>query len=226
MNDMEPFAETKPKPMTAYARLKDRLDLLVAICALLTSVTSIWLSISQGDDMARLVQAQSWPHIGFSTGNAEWNAVAAHWDDRLLLSIENVGVGPAKIRSVKMKFDGQSIQSSDALLEACCGYQLGARLGTEGEPLITSTTVGTVMRAGQKIDLLNWRLPNLGNQTVPKAQTEAAEKVWRALDGTRGRIQLEVCYCSVFDECWTLKPNTDTVPTASCPTDRETFYQQ
>lgn len=213
-------------PTGAYARLKDRLDLLVAICALITSVTSIWLSISQGDDMARLVQAQSWPHIGFSTGNADWNEVNARWDDRLVLALENVGVGPAKIRSVKMRYEGRSIASSDALLAACCGYQETTRLSTHEAPLVTSSVVGIVLRAGQKVELLNWQRPESTEAPESKERVEASKKVWRALDDSRGRIQLEVCYCSVFDECWTLMPNAETVPTASCPTDRGSFYLQ
>ncbi|AVP97588.1 hypothetical protein C7S18_10435 [Ahniella affigens] len=218
--------ESSPAVASAYARLREHLDLLVAICALLTSVTSIWLSIAQGDDMARLVQAQSWPHIGFSTGNAEWNAAAARWDDRLVLAIENDGVGPAQIRSVKMRFDDLPIENSDALLAACCGYEASMRLGTREQPLVTSTSAGSVMRAGQKIELLNWQRPVPVNQAELTGQVEAAAKVWQALDATRGRIQLEVCYCSVFDECWTLRSSADTVPTATCPHDREAFYQQ
>ena len=50
-----------PTPETPRRTLRDTLDLLVAIAALGTSAVSIWLAISQGDDMEKLVQAQSWP---------------------------------------------------------------------------------------------------------------------------------------------------------------------
>ena len=39
--------------------LRSSLDLMVAFAALATSISSIWLALAQGDDMQRLVQAQS-----------------------------------------------------------------------------------------------------------------------------------------------------------------------
>ena len=49
------------------------LEMAVAIAALVTSVVSIWLSLSQGDDMARLVEAQSWPYLEYETSNVSDN---------------------------------------------------------------------------------------------------------------------------------------------------------
>ena len=44
--------------LKSNGRLGHALELAVALAALVTSVTSIWLSLSQGDDMAPLAQVR------------------------------------------------------------------------------------------------------------------------------------------------------------------------
>ena len=186
--------------------MKNKLDLVVGLCALATSVISIWLAISQGDDMERLVQAQSWPFLGFSSGNSAPNPQTGAPEAVLNFEIENLGVGPAKIKSFEMRYRDQALKGNEALLAACCDKADPSVPVAQRTPLVTSNVVGRVLRAGQKITLLNWR----------RGEDNATR--WDQLDKARFDLSISICYCSVFDECWRSSPgSTEAQRVAQCP---------
>jgi hypothetical protein len=187
-------------------RLRDTLDLMVALAALVTSVVSIWLAISQGDDMARLVQAQSWPFVGFSSGNTGTDALTGARKRSLSFSVENLGVGPAKIRSFEISIDGRPVTDHTALISAAHGAAVAEPL-RDDLPILSTAVNGRVLRPGETITFLRWD------------HDPTVDAPWTALDRARfGRLGLRVCYCSVFDECWigTLQ-STEAEPVAACP---------
>ncbi|HKE48878.1 MAG TPA: hypothetical protein VKB52_12500 [Rhodanobacteraceae bacterium] len=168
------------------------LEMAVAIAALVTSVTSIWLSLRQGDDMARLVQAQSWPYLEYETSNTGDNG-----EPEIDLGVRNAGVGPAKVESFAILYDGKAVKGWGALIKACClpdgtpsDKPLDMSVLTDNR-MISSKLLQRVLRASDSQILLH----------LPKTDANAA--LWKKLDDARFRIELRACYCSVFDECWT-----------------------
>ena len=91
--------------LKSNGRLGHALELAVALAALVTSVTSIWLSLSQGDDMARLVQAQSWPYLEYESSNTGNNGTP-----EIDIMVRNAGVGPAKVESFSISYDGKPVR--------------------------------------------------------------------------------------------------------------------
>ncbi|MFT3806324.1 hypothetical protein [Arenimonas sp.] len=181
---------------------------MIAICALVTSIASIYLTISQGDDMQRLVQAQSWPFLGMSTGNTSKNEITGLHEPVITLELENLGVGPAKIQTLELSYDGKPVTSSYELLRTCCMDATdGERVpGTEQSPILTSPVVNRVLRAGQTTTLFRWARP-----------TED-DRAWNRLNKARFVLKHKICYCSVFDECWTSDlETTNATPVAACP---------
>jgi hypothetical protein len=166
------------------------LEFAVAIGALVTSVTSIWLSLSQGDDMARLVQAQSWPYLEYESSNTG-NDGAPEID----IMVRNAGVGPAKVESFSVSYDGSAAKGWASLVASCCLPQGTPRdkpdlpALTDGR-MISSKLIARVLRASDSVTLLH----------LPK--TEANAPLWSKLDDARFKLAFRVCYCSVFDECW------------------------
>src|ERR1700748_1188714 len=80
-----------------------RLDRPLPICALFVSVVSLILAIIHGQAMermadanAKLVEANSWPFLEYSTGDIDDNK------PEIEMRIGNVGVGPAKVQSVEV----------------------------------------------------------------------------------------------------------------------------
>lgn len=186
-------------------RLRASLDLLVAFAALATSISSIWLALAQGDDMQRLVQAQSWPYIGFHSGNSTVDEAARERVRSLGFTVVNQGVGPARVRWMEISVDGKPVPNTTALMLRAARLPADARL--DRRDVYTSGIQGRVLRAGEEITFLRW------HHAVQR------EPVWSALDKARfGRIEIRACYCSVFDECWISRSETpDPLPVAQCP---------
>src|SRR4030095_3188782 len=104
-------------------------DLSVAVCALIVSMTSLWVAIRHGHTMermadanARLVSANSYPLLQRfqssaenvqSLGSAQLRRVAS-------LNVINSGVGPAKVESVEVYWRGRPVRTPRDLLRACC----------------------------------------------------------------------------------------------------------
>ena len=209
-------AENEIKNRTAHAGWREKVDFLVAVCALITSIASIWLSVTQSDDMQRLVQAQSWPFLGFNTSNTETNPVSGKPEPVISMTIENLGVGPAKIQSLEVFYKGKNVKTSRELLRACC-IEASEKIQEEAwkqTPILTSSVVGRVLRAGQTVPLLYWARPEKDNA------------VWEKLNMARFEVEKKICYCSVFDECWASDlESTQATPVKSCPV-LENSYRQ
>lgn len=155
--------------------------------ALVVSVISLWVAIATEkanqkmvDANYRMVAAASWPFLQITSGNS-------HDGKRgIRLSLENAGVGPAKIQSFQVFWRGKAYGSSRALLTACC-----APPGMTTFSTITTPVAGMVMRAGEERTFL-------GLDPTP-----ATEAMWKAFDQVRlQELSYRACYCSVFDECW------------------------
>jgi len=133
-----------------------------------------------------MVAAASWPFLQVNSGNSE--------DDgkrRITLSLENGGVGPAKIQSFEVFWRGKAYGSSWALLKACCATPGMVAPGTKSWVINTRPMAGVVMRAGEDRPFL---------RLDPTPDTEA---MWKAFDKVRQQeLTYRACYCSVFDECW------------------------
>ena len=162
-------------------------DFAIPGAALFISLISIFVAWHHGqvmrelvDQNAKLVQANSLPYLelGFS------NATPTGSIRRRFFAI-NSGVGPAKIQSVEIRVDGRPVAGPDELLTACCGGPIKTRL-------LTSTLLGRMLRAGDTITYLDF---GKGSETETARRFIAAAKY--------DRVTLDLCYCSVFDECWT-----------------------
>jgi hypothetical protein len=178
------------------------IDLIVPVAALFISFVSILIAYHHGQVMkelveqnAKLVQANSLPYVelGFSNGTPTGGI-------RRKFFAMNSGVGPAKIQSVEIQFDGRPVTNPNELLTACCGGPINTRL-------LTSTLLGRMLRAGDTITYLDF---GKGSETETARKFMAAAK--------NDRITVDLCYCSVFDECWLLSSRaTQTRPVKACP---------
>jgi hypothetical protein len=177
----------KPEVHAPHARhggLPRWLELLIAVTALITSISSIAIAVHHGQIMERLVQANSVPYMqgGFSS-------ILPEGDRVLSLDLLNRGVGPAHEQSLRVKVDGKYVKSTSDLIRA----SLGPELAPEAERMLSPMTNGMRTRF----------IPGGQQQLVFRMfRTEANARHWDLLEKEQGRWGLEYCYCSVFDECW------------------------
>ena len=163
-------------------------DLVVAISALFVSVVSLGIGILHGRTMermaeenARLVAANSWPFMSYAAGTATTDGVT-----KVFMQVFNSGVGPAKIETAELTWKGVSYRSLREFLEACCNLEPAS-----DTPFDSSLFASYVMRAGEQARFLEF------SKAVDPAVFSALQRAMLSPD-----LQLNVCYCSIFDECW------------------------
>jgi len=179
------------------------LDMIVAGCALLVSVTSLVVAVLHGrimermaDANARLVSANSWPLL-----QRYWSDNGTDGKPATALVVSNGGVGPAKIEAFELFWKGRPMHNPYELIEACCldapdSTSSGAQRGPGGAltpaeaALNVNSIQGMILRAGTTLSA--YELP----------RTPVTEAVATRLRATKPDLSLRACYCSVFDECW------------------------
>jgi hypothetical protein len=178
---MTPEPEVHHHPHRTGHRL---IDLAVPLSALAVSVISLVVAIHYGRTMremadanARLVQANSWPLLQFTTGNANEAG-----QPEITLKIENAGVGPAKLISLEIFLGEDRIRTPRDLINSL--------EPAAGRPQLSlGTTLPMVLRAGNDALILGLK-------------REGQETLWNKLNTARFELRFRACYCSVFDECW------------------------
>jgi hypothetical protein len=206
-------------------------DFVVPACALLISTISLVLALLDGRTMermananARLVQANSWPFLQFTTSN-----IADTGGPLITLGVVNTGVGPAKVETFEVFWNGRPVRNDRDLLSACCGLKPGT-LPTFAAAKGTASELAAAMREASRSGLSSGVIsPGVLEAheaqaflTLPLAENTAP--LFHVLSSARTKVGLRACYCSVFDECWisnlrTMAPK----PTASCPTPKVPF---
>ncbi|HTD29824.1 MAG TPA: hypothetical protein VK660_10585 [Xanthomonadaceae bacterium] len=156
------------------------------------------MALRQSHIMERQLAASVWPYLQYDTSNANENGKPV-----ISFGVENVGVGPARVHSMSMRYDDKPIHSVDELWAACCSDLLASK------------------------DRPSWRISTLHNQVLapnrPKqflllTDVPSNRPYWERLNAVHDKIQVRVCYCSVLDECWTLDSRRDDrAQVAACP---------
>ena len=168
------------------------LDLTLGISAMFMSVISLIVAVEHGRTMgrmadanARMVEANAWPFVIFETHNVDEHG---NGDVRLLLT--NEGIGPARVETFELWWNGIPMSAPGELMRACC--RPTAAESQQGKA--TSTGVGIVapriLRAGEHVDFFN----------MPASPQNV--DLFSKFDVERHKITTRVCYCSVFEECW------------------------
>jgi len=151
---------------------------LSSTVALAVSVFALALGAWQTRLMQGQARASVWPFLtlGYSYSNDTDT-------DGFVWRVDNNGVGPARIETISVTLDGKPMKTWREVLKA-----LGVTKPTKAS---TSSLHGEVIP------------PSLNRETTITAirvnEREAAEMFKGAVD----RFRMDICYCSVYDDCWT-----------------------
>jgi hypothetical protein len=156
-----------------------RVDLLIAMCALLISSLTAGAAIYQGRMISNQLSVTVWPYISFRSTLG---------DSDVELRVENVGAGPAVIRNATLLVDGKPQPS----IITAVGL-LGFHPQHANSLAITSLAPGEVIRAGDSVLLAHVH-------SVSFAKQGAA---------LQRRVRVQVCYCSILDQCWLARTDTE-----------------
>jgi len=182
------------------------LDISLALSAFFVSLISLWLAVHHGQTMEKLVAANSYPNIDISASNG------IDFERRgYVLSLVNTGIGPARIQSVTAQFQGKPVTGLRDMLAACCGYKPALQLHYFNSDDIR----GALIPAGRSVDLFRWAEPE---------KDGPLSAVFDGFNRYRAGLELTVCYCSVFNECYVRSSRRrEPVHVEACPVERATF---
>jgi hypothetical protein len=178
-------------------------DLALPVAALFVSFVSIFIAWHHGQVMkelvhqnSKLVEANSLPYLDIYTSDLT--------DDRrtpaFRLTVQNQGVGPARIAEVVMTVRGAAVPNFKTLVDRCCApgrLQATARgskrfQGMQNGDVITTTIRDRMIRPGESVDAVDWRVTPENQSIINQVKAGFASDV----------INTSICYCSVFNDCW------------------------
>ena len=192
-------AVAEQREMRRASRYDAVIATLVGFCALCVSAYTAYVQRQQ-------VRAAVWPILEFDSSNAP----------DIHFTLANKGVGPAIIRQVIVKVDGQPVRNWMEVLEKILG---------PGYLFSESDMNGYVFAAGESRTVFTPR----DSENNP-LNFDKSNPVWVKMNRERLRITAEICYCSTMGECWTLRAGgptrSITAETRRCPTPSEISFQQ
>jgi hypothetical protein len=181
------------------------LDIGLALSAFIVSLSSLWLTVHNAHTMERLVTSNSYPNIDFTNGNGFDFEDGRGLRPAVYLSLDNTGIGPARLRSIELSFAGKPAANLRELLGLCCTQEPAAAL-PKTDYRFTGDMRGAMVRAGESLTLFAWA-------------EAAADPRWARLEKIRGEIGVRVCYCSVFEECYVrVSAEREPARVKACPT--------
>ena len=172
---------------------------LLSLAGVFTGAVALYAALNESEAVRRQTAAAVWPYVQFMINDRD-DGESAHF----ALSFDNVGVGPAQMRSMLLTLDGEAVTGWDAATAALLGSsaELGVQYGK-------STVSQRVLAPGDSV---------VAFQTSDR---DLALAMQRAVYG--GAAVLSYCYCSIFEECWQSSSASDpgakwVTAVDSCPT--------
>jgi hypothetical protein len=155
----------------------NKVEFLVAICALITSAMAVYMAWDQGSVMRAQQHGAVFPVLqvdGFADTDGRRTSLG--------INVRNSGVGPALIESVEFFVDDQKTERFDAYLDALpAGYDVSYQ-----------AISGRAMAPGEMVTAISMSWPNNAFDRGTIAQVQSDSEAW----------SLQICYCSVFKRCW------------------------
>ena len=180
----------------------NRVEMLIAICAVLTSAIAVFIAWDQGRVMRAQQHGMVYPMLQLDGFVSRQSASVS-----MGLRVENSGVGPALVESVSASVDGKPLEQLDS-------YRSTLPPGFE---LSWTGLAGRAVAPGKSLDAL--RFEWAANQ-ISDAQVNAALQDWSGID-------FQICYCSVFRRCWTTGlMQSRSTPVETCPSSDLDLFEE
>jgi hypothetical protein len=165
-----------------------RWDAVAAIVAALIGFLALLVSGYTAYVQRQQVRAQVWPYL-----------ILTNYDTDRSLNVFNKGVGPAILRSARVRVDGTPQPDWNHVLDA-----LGV---PKPRQHYISTIHSTVLSAGDRMAIVSF-------------DDEAVYRTFR--DAAIERMKTDLCYCSTLGDCWAYSDSIfgnapNVAPVSACP---------
>jgi hypothetical protein len=176
-DDSQPVARGIAHIERAFLRLTFWQTLL-SLAGVFTGAVALYAALNESEAVRKQTAAAVWPYVQFMINDRD-DGDSAHF----ALSFDNVGVGPAQMRSMLLTFDGEALTSWEAVTAKLLGSsaELGMQYGK-------SSVSRRVLAPGDSVIAFR-----TDERELALALQEAVYS---------GSAVLTYCYCSIFEECW------------------------
>jgi hypothetical protein len=155
-------------------------EMLVGVSAVVIGICALSVSLYEVNLMRAEQRAAVVPliEIGHSYYLGNGGGQGGGW--QLSIHAENVGLGPARVMDFRVTVDGAPQLSWRSAIEALAGRELPVAISL-------SSINGRIIPANRSIQMFELKDSQMATEII----------------GEFDRLQIEACFCSVFDDCWT-----------------------
>lgn len=171
---------------------------LLSVAGVFTGAVALYAALTESQAVRQQTSATVWPYVELMI-NDTFDGDSAFFS----LSLNNVGVGPARMQGARLMVDGTAVRNWQSLTEKLLpdGAMLGVDYGK-------SSASRRVLAPGESLVAFTTQ------------NTDLALKMQEIINN--GAVAISYCYCSIFDECWHMPSsiaNTDEPiqPISYCP---------
>ncbi|MEE2691391.1 MAG: hypothetical protein VX640_07625 [Pseudomonadota bacterium] len=150
---------------------------ILAVVGLFTGAVALYATLNEADAVRKQQEAAVWPLVQMAISDFDVETK----QPILRISARNAGIGPARILAFRVRVDGVAKTTWDDVFTTLAGSH---------DNVLKSYFSGRVVSPGEEVNLA------LARDSVART---ALDKVY----GGSSRLEWDVCYCSVFDKCWT-----------------------
>ncbi|MEL6359804.1 MAG: hypothetical protein AAFR21_01870 [Pseudomonadota bacterium] len=161
-----------------------------SVLALCISVAALLVSLLEVSSLRATQRASTWPYLTIQTGFGA---------DGFSIEATNKGVGPAKMGDVNWASQGVAYTDMDQLIIDTIGEEDAFSY----DVYKTNNPSQDVVAAGETVTLFNapWE-----------------DRVRRLSQSWVEDLSIESCYCSIYDECWSVSLNQAPTAKNTCKT--------
>lgn len=153
---------------------------MIALAAVLLSVCGLFISIYETSLIREQQRASVWPNV---------EVAPSINPGTLRIFVQNTGVGPALIQSAAVFYKGETKADWGEVVNSFEFERIGI---TDYQSLIN----GRVLPPDSEQELI-FRIES----SPENPQADLAGMLSKSI--VQGELDVQLCYCSVYDECWT-----------------------
>lgn len=178
---------------------------MIGLSAVLLSLCGLSISLYEASLIREQQRASVWPNVRVGVSIT---------GERFQFNAANTGVGPARIEATRLTYRSETLDRWRDLVDRVADVpqdSVGITYSILGARVMPAETEETIFEVG--IDR--------------PAERQVVDAIWQAVQD--GDIDIEACYCSVYDQCWQAsmqartqqlrdpaRPTEDPRPVASC----------
>ncbi len=162
---------------------------ITAVVAVLISCAAMYATWEQARASRIQTEAQVWPRLMLYNNQTVDEAGEPVFE----VMIANRGIGPAEVRSMRVFRGNENIRQYSDIIGALPEFGRDVRI---------------------RRSFINYRIFSPGEESVVIGA--AGQDVIEALNEVIAGYTVEICYCSILDQCWLMTDDTS-APVSQCP---------